>query len=166
MSSPVTLYGNGVQTRFEVPGSTQKKVYVGGVLTVPTASDFESVTITPAPGPGVPVAIDYSTPRAAVSSDTSRTPVLFTSIPLTAVTVAGKRQAIGGATQVLFSAGGPVSFYVRWSDASGLVAVSTNDTLVSLTATSTVTLAVPSGFPFLEYLLASGGPGFTAGLMV
>ena len=68
MSSPQVYLGNGVQTRFEVPGSTSKVVYVGGVLTVPASSDFQSVTISPAPGVGVPVSIEHQSVPLAVTA--------------------------------------------------------------------------------------------------
>lgn len=57
----ITRYGNGVQTRFEVPGSLTKTVFVSGILATQASSDFQSVTLTVAPGVGVPVEIDYST---------------------------------------------------------------------------------------------------------
>ena len=63
---PTILHrGNGVQTRFECPGSFGKLVYVNGVLTAPASSDFQSVTLTVAPGNKVAVQIDYSHERTA-----------------------------------------------------------------------------------------------------
>lgn len=52
-------YGNAVQTRFEVPGSLKKTVYVGGVGVTPASSDFQSVTLSVVPGSKVPVQIDW-----------------------------------------------------------------------------------------------------------
>lgn len=52
-------YGNGVQTRFEVPGSLNKNVFVGGVAVTPVSTDFQSVTLSPAPALGVPVQVNY-----------------------------------------------------------------------------------------------------------
>ena len=60
MSSPITYLGNGVQTRFEVPGSITKVVQVNGVVVAPASSDFQSVTLSSAPGVGVPVSISYA----------------------------------------------------------------------------------------------------------
>lgn len=72
MSQQQVLYrGNGTQKRFEVPGSTNKTVYVGGVLTVPASTDRESVTLTAAPGQGVAVEIDYSETQADLQLDTA-----------------------------------------------------------------------------------------------
>lgn len=55
----IIRYGNGVQTRFEVPGSLGKTVYVNGVATVPASTDFQSVTMTVAPANKAAVQIDY-----------------------------------------------------------------------------------------------------------
>jgi hypothetical protein len=55
----ITRYGNGKQKTFEVPGSLLKVVYVGGVLTTPASSDFQSLTLTDAPAPGVPIEIEF-----------------------------------------------------------------------------------------------------------
>lgn len=55
----VVHYGNGARAKFDCPGSNTKTVYVGGVLATPTATDFQSVTLSPAPAPGVPVQINY-----------------------------------------------------------------------------------------------------------
>lgn len=71
MSSPITYTGNGVQTRFEVPGSTTKVVQVNGVVVTPASSDFQSVTLSAAPGVGVPVSIAYVGASSPVDSATA-----------------------------------------------------------------------------------------------
>lgn len=92
-------------------------------------------------------------------------PVLYATIPATAVASPGKRQAVGGSKAVTLSAAAYVSVYVKWSDASGALSVSTGDTLYAITPAASVTITVPAGFPFLEYMLASGGPLVNIGLL-
>ena len=55
----LVYYGNGVQTRFEVPGSVKKTVWVNGVGVTPASQDFQSVTLSVAPGSKVPVQIEW-----------------------------------------------------------------------------------------------------------
>lgn len=69
MSSPQVYLGNGVQTRFDVPGSVSKVVRVNGVVTTPASLDAQSVTLSVAPGVGVPVQIDWvGTAQTAASA--------------------------------------------------------------------------------------------------
>lgn len=80
MSSPITYIGNGVQTRFEVPGSAAKVVQVNGLPVTNYTSDFQSVTLTNAPGVGVPVSIEYFgvvSPRTDLSPNTANRSASF-----------------------------------------------------------------------------------------
>lgn len=82
MSNPTTIvrYGNAVNTIFEVPGSLNKTVYVGGVLTTPASTTFQSVTLSVAPGAGIPVEIEYDSeviPTAGVAGSSPEVPGVF-----------------------------------------------------------------------------------------
>lgn len=91
---------------------------------------------------------------------------LYATLALTA-TSSGKRQALGSTVTVRFTAGGAGSIYVRFTDASGAIAVSTGDTQVDCNAATPVTLNVPTGYPFLEYLRLGGSDvNFNLGLMI
>lgn len=69
----IVKYGNGVQTRFEVPGSALKTVYILGVRQPILSSDFQSVTLASAPAIGAPIEIDYDT--TALSADVAESRV-------------------------------------------------------------------------------------------
>jgi hypothetical protein len=74
------------------------------------------------------------------------------SLSLTA-TATGKRQATGPYTAVQFSAATAGNIRIRWTDASGAIAVSnTADTLIAVSATLSSAVSVPSSTPFLEYI--------------
>lgn len=98
------------------------------------------------------------------SPGSSSTGTLFAALALTAVVSPGKRQAVGGAKYVVLSAAAAVQICLRWVDGSAALGVSVNDVLVSIAPGAPVTLSVPAGAPFLEYMLVSGGPTFTCGL--
>ena len=59
MLETIVLYGNGVRTVFDVPGSVSKTVRVGGTPVTPSTQSFSSVTLSSAPGAGVPIEITY-----------------------------------------------------------------------------------------------------------
>jgi hypothetical protein len=91
---------------------------------------------------------------------------LYATLALTA-TSSGKRQALGSTVTLRFTAGGAGSIYARFSNASGAIAVSSGDTVIDCNATTPVTLNVPSGYPFIEYLRVGGSDvTFNLGLMV
>lgn len=80
----IVYVGDGVQTRFEVPGSsTVRSVYVSGTLATQASSDTSSVTLSVAPAVGAPVQIDY-----LESSQPKITPIRSQRVtPLTGATV-------------------------------------------------------------------------------
>lgn len=79
----------------------------------------------------------------------------YASMSLTA-TATGKRQALGASVSVKFTAAGAGSIYAKFVDASGAIAVSSSDLNVDCNAATPVQIAVPSGYPFLEYLRVGG----------
>ena len=94
----------------------------------------------------------------AASSATTKTTLSLTA------TATQQLQAIGPARKLLFGASGTGAFYIKFSDGMSSLSVATTDTLVSLTATTTVSVAVPSGYMYYEFLRSGSDFAYTVGL--
>lgn len=91
----------------------------------------------------------------SASGITASSAVTKTSLSLTA-TATKQLQAVGPARRLLFSASGTGSFYIKFSDGMSALSVTTTDTQISLSSSTTASLVVPSGFMYFEFLRAGG----------
>lgn len=142
----------------------------GGVVTAYTASQLSALAAAGGLTPyATYVESDTGVAQFATSASTYVPLInasLYATLALTA-TSSGKRQALGSTRQVRFTAGGAGSVYVKFTNASAAITVSSSDTAVDCNASSAVTLNVPSGYAFLEYLRVGGSDvNFNLGLMV
>ena len=91
----------------------------------------------------------------SVSGIDASSAVTKTSLALTA-TATKQLQAIGPARRLYFTATTTDSFYIKFSDGMSALSVTTTDTQISLTSSTTASLVVPSGFMYFEFLRAGG----------